>query len=199
MVFYFRIIFAVFFIINIIVRYYHHYSNRLILNKEIGHEGIKHSIIKRLLIGIYIIVSLFYIFLPDYIDFLKISYHDVFRWLGVLIVLPATFLLVWSFKTLGKYYVPSLKILKNHKLIKDGPYKWIRHPIYLSELLGGFGLALLAQNVILIVIAIVSLYVILFLRMPIEEKMLINTFGNKYKEYMKSTERLFPKIMKKGR
>jgi protein-S-isoprenylcysteine O-methyltransferase Ste14 len=87
----------------------------------------------------------------------------------------------------------KLKVVKEHHLVKDGLYKHVRHPLYLGEILRNLGFAIIFSSIYgTLIVLLASTF--LFFRMDIEEKMLINVFGEEYKEYKKSTKRLIPHI-----
>jgi len=87
----------------------------------------------------------------------------------------------------------KLKIVKEHKLVKDGLYKHIRHPLYLGEILRNLGVVVIFSSVYGILIVLLA-STFLFFRMDIEEKMLISVFGEEYKKYKRNTKRLIPHI-----
>lgn len=95
---------------------------------------------------------------------------------------------------LGQYFTVDVTIRKNHQLITTGFYKFVRHPSYAFSLLTFLGLALVLNNYISAAIVIIPVFFMFFLRMKIEEKVLIGQFGNEYTDYMKKTKRLIPFI-----
>ena len=87
----------------------------------------------------------------------------------------------------------KLKIIKDHQLLMDGIYKYIRHPLYLGEILRNLGIALLLSSFYGVLIIGLSSFFLL-MRVEIEEKMLISAFGKYYKEYKKKTKKLVPYV-----
>jgi protein-S-isoprenylcysteine O-methyltransferase Ste14 len=86
-----------------------------------------------------------------------------------------------------------LQTVKGHRLVKDGLYKHIRHPIYLGEILRNLGVVLIfssAYGVLLILTA----SVFLLFRIRTEEKMLVALFGDEYRKYQKDTKKILPLI-----
>ena len=93
--------------------------------------------------------------------------------------------------TLHGLYTTQLGIQPGHRLITTGPYRWLRHPGYLSNLLSltGIGLALSS----LIGLALAALVVPLLLhRIAHEEAMLRDAFGDAYRAYQRRSWRLLP-------
>jgi len=91
--------------------------------------------------------------------------------------------------TLEKYYSYGLK--PPEKLIKHGLYKRVRHPIYFAALLYTAGVPLIFSSMygFLPMLGFMPLFLY---RIRIEEKMLIEKFGDEYREYMKKTKKLVP-------
>ena len=87
----------------------------------------------------------------------------------------------------------KLKIVKQHRLVKDGLYKHIRHPIYLGEILRNLGFVLIFSSVYGLLIILPASIFLLF-RIEIEEKMLIVIFGEEYKDYKRNTKRIIPYV-----
>ena len=118
-----------------------------------------------------------------------------FRCLGVVLAVLSMGLLYITHKSLGINFSPKLQLRDNHRLIKEGPYRLIRHPMYTAELFGFLAAFLISANIIVAAVNILAMIVIL-IRIPMEEKMMINRFGQEYFEYMRGTGRLLPKIIR---
>ncbi len=87
----------------------------------------------------------------------------------------------------------QLQIVKDHQLVKDGLYKYIRHPIYLGEILRNLGFVAIFSSVYGILIVLLASVFLLF-RIEMEEKMLINVFGEEYRKYKRNTKKMIPYI-----
>ena len=87
----------------------------------------------------------------------------------------------------------KLKVVKAHRLVRDGLYEHIRHPIYFGEILRNLGFAIIFSSVYGILIILIA-STLLYFRMNIEEKMLSNGFGEAYEEYKRNTKRIIPYI-----
>jgi protein-S-isoprenylcysteine O-methyltransferase Ste14 len=87
----------------------------------------------------------------------------------------------------------KLQIVENHRLLTDGVYSHVRHPLYLGEISRNLGFALLFSSLYgLVVMIIANLFLIM--RIQIEERMLIDKFGKEYEKYIKKTNKLIPFI-----
>jgi protein-S-isoprenylcysteine O-methyltransferase Ste14 len=117
---------------------------------------------------------------------------DWIRWLGVVPGVLSLPLYAWSRQALGRQWSSYLQMRDGeHRLVTNGPYARIRHPIYLAMLAFLTGLTLVAANWLFAVFLSVSI-ADLALRIPREEQMLIEAFGEEYVAYMKRTGRIFP-------
>lgn len=114
--------------------------------------------------------------------------------IGLLILLLSVIFRLIVVYNLGKYFTVDVTIVKDHQLITDGFYKYVRHPSYAFSLLTFVGLAIVLNNYISVIILIIPVFLMFFYRMNIEEKVLIEQFGKEYEEYMKHTKRLIPFI-----
>jgi len=80
------------------------------------------------------------------------------------------------------------------RLITTGLYGYIRHPLYLSLILGGFGAMAKDPGYLQILLAIINFIALIFTA-RVEEKEMIMKFGEEYREYMKKTKMFFPYIL----
>ena len=103
-------------------------------------------------------------------------------------------LLWWSHQALGANWQPDLAIRKSHQLITDRPYNWVRHPMYLSFILLGMGMTLIAANWIITFFILTTPISEYLRRSKQEEDMLEEAFGEVYRDYMSRTGSLLPKI-----
>lgn len=139
------------------------------------------------------IIPLFYIFSP----WLNFANYYLPLWTTVLglILFIISLLLFWkSHVDLDKNWHVSLELKKKHALVTDGIYKTIRHPMYSSFALWSIAQCFLLQNFIAGFSTLMIDGIMYFIRVPKEEKMMLDQFGDEYREYIKRTWRLFPKI-----
>ncbi len=87
----------------------------------------------------------------------------------------------------------KLQIVKKHKLVKDGLYRHIRHPLYLGEIVRNLGFVLILSSIYGILIVLLASSFLLF-RIQLEEEMLVSEFGTEYEEYKRKTKRIIPFI-----
>lgn len=116
------------------------------------------------------------------------------RWTGVCLALLGFALLQWAQNTLGRNWSDTPRMIKEQSLITSGPYRFIRHPIYTAFLLILGSTVLISANW-LIGLAWISMTVIeVTSRIGFEENLMLDYFGDEYREYMKRTGRLLPRF-----
>lgn len=137
-------------------------------------------------------------FTPKFMEWSNIAFPVWVRWMGLGLGLIAIFINGWSHKTLGQKlgddFDPALRLLKVPALVKDGPYSKMRHPIYLAFLLMQISVLFLTSNWFIGFCGIAIIVSVIAIRIPEEEKMLLEQFGPEYKTYMHHTGSIFPKI-----
>ncbi len=93
---------------------------------------------------------------------------------------------------LGKHWSASLELKEDHRLVTKGVYRRVRHPMYLSLLILSVGQSLALPNYVAGPAALISMIVLIVFRMPAEERMMIEQFGDDYVAYRERTSRLIP-------
>ena len=112
--------------------------------------------------------------------------------IGVLIFFFALWLFYRSHADLGRNWTATPQILEGHKLVTSGIYSRIRHPMYGAHILWAIGQALLVHNWVAGPMMLIFMVPFYLYRAPIEERLLIEKFGDEYRSYMKHTGRLLP-------
>jgi protein-S-isoprenylcysteine O-methyltransferase Ste14 len=145
-----------------------------------------------LLIGMFILPLIYSA--STWLDFANYSLPVWAGWLGVALLLGALFVFWRAHADLGLNWSPSLEIREKHELITKGIYGVIRHPMYASQWLWVIAQPLLLQNWIVGFVNLLIFIPFYILRVQAEEKMMIDKFGEGYREYMKRTGGVIPKI-----
>ena len=99
-----------------------------------------------------------------------------------------------SHSDLGTYWSVTLELRENHRLITQGVYRHVRHPMYAALLLYGVGQALALPNWIAGPSYMVAVGILYAFRVGAEERMMLAQFGDDYAAYMTRTKRLVPGI-----
>ena len=100
---------------------------------------------------------------------------------------------MWSaLRVLGKQWSLQARVLEDHKLIREGPYRFVRHPIY-TGMLGMIIVGGLAWSHWLgFVIALVLFGIGTAVRVRSEEKLLREQFGTAFDDYRRSVPAVLP-------
>jgi protein-S-isoprenylcysteine O-methyltransferase Ste14 len=141
----------------------------------------------------YIVSIVLYMLAIPWISWLQIVVPSWLRWLGVVGAISSVLLVAWIHRTLGRQYSAELAIQKDHALVTSGPYGRIRHPMYTGLNMFSFSLALTTSNLLVLFFAVLVIVPFPWIARN-EEKMLLETFGEEYREYMRRTGRFFPRI-----
>jgi protein-S-isoprenylcysteine O-methyltransferase len=114
--------------------------------------------------------------------------------LGLFLASVGVALRYTSIRALGHFFTYELRIEPGHRLVQHGPYRFIRHPGYAGVLLLLAGLPLIFQNQNWYGFLWLGLVCgsFMIVRIPQEEAMLIEAFGDEYRAYIKCTKRLIP-------
>lgn len=123
------------------------------------------------------------------------TYLPVIAWLGVAALGGALWLFYRSHADLGRNWSVTLKVRKNHALVKTGVYRLVRHPMYTSFFLLGVAQMLLLPNWFAGLAGPAGAGLLYFFRVVREERMMIEYFGDEYRSYMLRTKRIIPWIM----
>ena len=136
---------------------------------------------------------LVYLINPQWMAWSKIGLPEWVRWLGVGIGVLCTAGIYWLFSSIGTGITPTSATRTEHKLVTDGIYHYIRHPLYTlgSSMFIAFGM--IADNWFIAVLGVLA-FIAMAIRTPKEEANLIEKFGDEYRQYMKRTGRFLPKL-----
>ncbi len=115
------------------------------------------------------------------------------RFLGAEVAVIASLLLFWTLRSLGANLTDTVATRANHTLVTTGPYRWIRHPFYTAVAFIMAGNALAAANWFLFLTGGL-VFLLLAVRSRREEENLIQRFGDRYRDYMRSTGRFLPQL-----
>jgi protein-S-isoprenylcysteine O-methyltransferase Ste14 len=136
---------------------------------------------------------LVYLINPNWLAWSKIGLPDSIRWLGIGAGILCVAGIYWLFSSIGNGITPVSATRKEHKLVTNGIYRWVRHPLYTigSSMFVAFGL--MADNWFIALLGILA-FIAMAVRTKKEEANLVEKFGDEYRQYMKRTGRFFPKL-----
>jgi protein-S-isoprenylcysteine O-methyltransferase Ste14 len=137
-----------------------------------------------------------YLINPNWLALASLSFPVWLRWTGVGIALVGFALLQWSQVTLGKSWSDTPRMMKEQKLITNGPYRTIRHPPIYTAFVLILGSILFISSNWLIGLCWAGMTILeVASRIDFEESVMLEFFGEQYRDYMKKTGRLLPKFM----
>lgn len=135
-----------------------------------------------------LILAVFQIGTLDYLE-----EYSVIRYIGLAVYLVFSWIQVWSFKTLGDNYSQDIMIKKNHELVTKGPFKIIRHPQYLCQILLDLGATAATLGYIVGLLALIEIPIYI-MRASLEDKLLAKYFSEKFSDYKKKSGFMIPFI-----
>jgi protein-S-isoprenylcysteine O-methyltransferase Ste14 len=101
----------------------------------------------------------------------------------------------WSaIYTLGKYFTGRVTIQPGQQLVREGLYRYVRHPAYAGSLLAHLGLGLAFANWFSLAFCVIPFVVAVWYRIRVEDEALQKAFGVAYAEYSARSKRLIPKV-----
>jgi protein-S-isoprenylcysteine O-methyltransferase Ste14 len=127
-------------------------------------------------------------------QFAEYSFRPLQGWLGLILILGALSLFYATHRQLGRNWSVTLDTRQKHQLVATGVYALVRHPMYSAFWLLALAQAALLPNWIAGLSGIVGWGILFFLRVGREERLMIETFGEDYREYMRRTARIIPRV-----
>jgi protein-S-isoprenylcysteine O-methyltransferase Ste14 len=172
----------------------------------VGRRGVKaekrySSMIDIILVsaaGIGMDLPFLYLFTP-WLDFANYNLPRWIGWIGTPVFAGAIFMLWRSHADLGRNWSATLQILGRHSLVTTGVYQYVRHPMYAAHLLWAIAQGLLLSNWFAgwaFLVLSIPLYVV---RIPREEQMMLEHFGEAYRAYRSRTGGMVPRIIVNSR
>jgi len=114
----------------------------------------------------------------------------VLRGLGMVFLWGGVALIFWAHHCLGENFSPSVG--KAVRLVKAGPYRRVRHPMYVGYVALFAGVWLVTGQWVIGLLGQAVMLSLVLLRLPIEEALLDQRFGDEYREYASRTPRFVP-------
>jgi protein-S-isoprenylcysteine O-methyltransferase Ste14 len=156
-------------------------------------EGVVFAVVLRLA-GVALWIATFgYLFFPMYFQWAMMPLPVWLRWVGVVTGALCSLLMWWTLSSLGKNLTDTVVTRANATLVTHGPYRWVRHPFYVTAALLMASVTVLTANW-LIGVSSMAVLALLAIRTPKEERMLIERFGDEYRQYMARTGRFLPRL-----
>lgn len=119
------------------------------------------------------------------------------RLFGLILFTLGGLWILWARWSLGKWFSTKFAVKKGHQIIKSGPYKIVRHPIYLGVTLTIWGATLALDSLITLIILAIPFPITLYLNIKAEEKLLSKEMAGEYQKYQQEVPGFFPFIKAK--
>lgn len=114
-------------------------------------------------------------------------------WLGAALTLTGLLFAIWARLYLGKNWSGLVTVKHDHELIRTGPYRFVRHPIYSGILLALTGTVLCRRN-LWGFLGVALVWLGLWLKSRLEERFMTETFGAQYDDYRRTTGAILPHL-----
>ncbi|EQB63149.1 MAG: isoprenylcysteine carboxyl methyltransferase [candidate division Zixibacteria bacterium RBG-1] len=121
------------------------------------------------------------------------------RLFGLILFTLGGLWILWSRWTLGKWFSTKFAIKKGHQIIKTGPYKIMRHPIYLGGTLAIWGFTLALDSLITLLILAIPIPITFYLNIKAEERLFLKEMAGEYQKYQQEVPRLIPFLKTKAK
>jgi protein-S-isoprenylcysteine O-methyltransferase Ste14 len=115
-------------------------------------------------------------------------------WLGATVTIAGLLFAIWAREHLGSNWSRSVTIKQDHELITTGPYAVVRHPIYTGILTGFLGMAIAISQVRGFIV-FVLIFLVLWIKLRMEEQWMRSQFGETYATYAHQTAALVPYLL----
>jgi protein-S-isoprenylcysteine O-methyltransferase Ste14 len=139
------------------------------------------------------LVGLIWIINPDWLAWFNLDLPLWLRWVGIVVGVVAVIMGYFVHRTLGLSFTPTLQTTQGHRLVTQGIYAHIRHPMYTTFFLLFVSSFLMTTNWLIAILSFVY-SLLLFNRVRAEERMMVATFGDEYRNYMRQTGRFLPRL-----
>jgi protein-S-isoprenylcysteine O-methyltransferase Ste14 len=128
---------------------------------------------------------------PRFADY---PFQPAMAWLGTAVFVLSLLLFYRTHRDLGRSWSVTLEIRETHQLITAGVYRHVRHPMYSAFLLWAVAQALLLPNFVAGLAGLMGFGTLFAFRLPREERMMEESFGEAYRAYAARTKRIIPGI-----
>ena len=136
------------------------------------------------------VIRLILFIMPIFVDVRHFPFWLVL--IGIITMITGLFICIVASAEIGRFATNALKFVSDHQLVKSGLYKYIRHPIYTGNILLFMGASITLSNMYVIIVVMCVLVPAYVYRIKIEEEMLLSTFKDEYRDYMRKTKKLIP-------
>jgi protein-S-isoprenylcysteine O-methyltransferase Ste14 len=124
----------------------------------------------------------------------RIHSWNLFFAIGMVLFAAGLLIRLLSIATLKQYFTYAISKTETQKIIDTGFYQYIRHPGYLGQLLIFLGISISISNWVSILAMMIPVGLGFAYRIKVEEKFMVDQFGNNYLDYRERTKKIIPFI-----
>jgi protein-S-isoprenylcysteine O-methyltransferase Ste14 len=159
---------------------------------QLGTE-IRGLIIVRAALGIVFYAALaVWLFRPQSFPWAVLPIPPGVRWTAVALLVPVMWFFAASFRALDINYRGGVGLYDHHSLVTSGPYRYVRHPIYIAFIAIMLLVLVVSSNWVLGVSGFLLVTSIAVARIPVEERQLQERFGSTWDDYRARTNSIIP-------
>jgi len=185
-----RLFFALFFFLFIVIRAIHHQPER---SNSVEVKA-KREVFLASQFTIILFLCQFTWLTSDFLLPAQFTLPTTLQFFGGALMASSILLLQMVHQALGKNFSARLEVQDEHVLIQQGPYQYVRHPMYSTGFIYLIGAGLLSSNWIVLVLPTLSFLLLVVLRIQDEERMLEEHFQEEWIYYKNKTGKFFPKL-----
>lgn len=131
-------------------------------------------------------------FIVAYVQPVGIDLDRTVQYIGLAICITSAAFAAWAMWSLGRSYGIRMDIFEGHRLVTAGPYRIVRHPMYLGIITFHAGASLALESSLLLIATLVYVVPLTAVRIVAEDKVLAAAFGDAYVSYRRSVPTLLP-------
>lgn len=138
----------------------------------------------------------YFFWLPYLVVWLRpgpsLAVAEALVWIGLAGAVGGVLFALAAIAALGRHYDLTLEVHREHELVRTGPYRVVRHPVYTGLAVHSLGACFATGNVLFIVGTLAVTFPIFVARARIEERLMRETFGSEYDRYAREVPMLVP-------
>lgn len=116
-------------------------------------------------------------------------------WVGLLLLVTGAVLRRLCFRALGTWFTGEVRVRPDQRVVRSGPYRWVRHPSYSAGILMVVGTAIALGSWVGTVISLILSFAGYAYRVRVEERALTAALGDDYRQYVQRTKRFIPFVV----
>ena len=114
--------------------------------------------------------------------------------IGLVLLAAGVLFRLWAVVALGRLFTFRVAIQSRHRLVRTGPYRFVRHPSYSGVLLACVGIGVADANLLCLAVLLLLPLAGILVRIRLEERTLTEALGDDYRQYAAATARLVPLV-----